>query len=81
MKIYVLTIVDLERVGFNPKDVEVYTDMDSAVASMRKQYLEAFEKWGNGKDPDAQDDSDYQFTNHYAYIFGEHYWDIFEKEV
>ena len=40
MKIYILTIVDLQNVGFNPKDVEVFTDSTKANERMKELYLE-----------------------------------------
>jgi len=80
MKIYVLSIIDLENVGYSTKDVEVYTNKEEATESMRKQYLKTCEEWGID-DPYEDDNMDHSFTSNYAFIFGEHYWDIFEKEI
>lgn len=82
MKIYILTIIDLRDVGYNCKDVKVYTDKASATEEMRKQYLEKFKELRDAdEDPYAPDTMDYQFEPSYAYLFGEYYWDIFEKEI
>lgn len=49
---------------------------------MRKQYLEKFKELHDAnEDPYAPDTMDYQFTDDYAYLFGEYYWDIFEREI
>ena len=82
-KIYILTIVDLDGYGYNPKDVEVFPTEEMATERMRELYLKDCKKWGIENPYD--DDSDglmHQFCEGaYAYIFGEHYYDIFEKEI
>lgn len=81
-KIYILVFNDLRNCGYNCKDVKVYTDKASATEEMRKQYLEKFKELHNtDEDPYVQHTMDYQFTDGYAYLFGEYYWDIFEKEI
>lgn len=91
-KIYILTIIDLRNNGYNCKDVKVYTDKASAIEEMRNQYLEKFKELHDAdEDPYAPDTMDYQFDSSYvfvregacafAYLFGEYYWDIFEREV
>lgn len=82
MKIYILTIVDLERVGFNPKDVEVFTDADKANERMKELYLEQCERYGI-KEPFNEDAMGFDYgygEGSYAYTT-DHYFDIFAKEV
>jgi hypothetical protein len=82
-KIYILVINDLRNVGYNCKDVEVFTDEPSATERMTELYLKAFKEC-RGEDEDPFDNGnhiDYQHTGRYAYIFGEYYFDIFEKEI
>lgn len=84
MKIYILVINDLRNVGYNCKDVEVFTDEPSATERMTELYLNAFKDYygeDSGIDPFDEDTMDYQLTGKYAYIFGEYYFDIFEKEI
>lgn len=38
MKIYILTFVDLNNVGYNPKDVEVFKTREEAVKRMIDDY-------------------------------------------
>lgn len=82
-KIYILVFVDLRNNGYNCKDVKVYTDKVSATKEMREQYFDKFRELHDPEkeDPFTQDSMDYQFTDGYAYLFGEYYWDIFEKEI
>ena len=83
-KIYILTINDLNNVGYNCKDVEVFANKEDATERMRELYLDAFNNcWGNNENEDPYDKNtmDYQFADNFAYIFGEYYLDIFEKEV
>lgn len=81
-KIYILVFNDLRNNGYNCKDIKVYTDKVSATEEMRKQYLEKFKELHDAnEDPYAPDTMDYQFTDDYAYLFGEYYWDIFEREI
>lgn len=83
-KIYILVINDLRNMGYNCKDVEVFTDNDSADKRMRELYLKAFKECrGETEDPFNDDTHmDYQYTEGcYSYIFGEYYFDIFEKEI
>jgi len=80
-KIYILVINDLRNVGYNCKDVEVFTKKEDATRRMRELYLKAFKEC-RGEDEDPYDGGlDYQYTKDYSYIFGEYYFDIFEKEV
>lgn len=81
-KIYILVFNDLRNNGYNCKDVKVYTDKVSATEEMRKQYLDKFYEYNiRSADPYEQNTMDYQFTDGYAYLFGEYYWDIFEREI
>lgn len=80
MKIYILTIVDLQNVGFNPKDVEVFTDSTKANERMKELYLEQCERYGH-EHPFESDDISYGYgEGSYAYTT-DHYFDIFEKEI
>lgn len=77
MKIYILTFVDLNNVGYNPKGVEVFKTREEAV----KRMVDAFKAKG-GKNINTATMIDDNCDNYsYAYIFGEYYWDIFEKEI
>ena len=81
-KIYILVINDLRNMGYNCKDVEVFTDKADATRRMRELYLKAFKECrGEDEDPYEENCLDYQYTKDYSYIFGEYYFDIFEKEV
>ena len=81
MKIYILAINDLHNVGYNCKDVEVFTKKEDATRRMRELYLNAFKEcYGDEEDP-YDGGLDYQYTKDYSYIFGEYYFDIFEKDV
>lgn len=45
-------------------------------------YLKAYKDvFGDEGDPYEENCFDYQYTKDYSYIFGEYYFDIFEKEV
>lgn len=83
MKIYILTITDLRDYGYQCKDVEVFTDEPSATERMTELYLNAFKECYGDSDADPFEENvmDYQLTGRYAYVFGEYYFDIFEKEV
>lgn len=82
MKIYILAINDLHNVGYNCKDVEVFTKKEDATRRMRELYLKASKELHDAdEDPYAPDTMDYQFESSYAYFFREYYWDIFEKEI
>lgn len=49
---------------------------------MRELYLKAYKDvFGDEGDPYEENCFDYQYTKDYSYIFGEYYFDIFEKEV
>ena len=79
-KIYILVINDLRNVGYNCKGVEVFTKKEDATERMRELYIEnCKELWIDA--PYDVDTIEHQFTNDFAYIFGEYYYDIFEKEV
>ena len=82
MKIYILTIVDLENVGFNPKDVEVFTDYTKANERMKELYLEQCKKYGIAEPfNEGAMGCDYGYgEGSYAYTT-DHYFDIFEKEI
>lgn len=80
MKIYVLVTVDLENYGFPAKRVDLFARKEDATSMMRKQYINACKKMKIG-DPFTNDSIDGQFTDIYAYIHGEYYWDIFEEEM
>ena len=81
-KIYILTINDIRNTGYNCKDVEVFTEKKNATARMRELYLKAYKDvFGDEGDPYEQDSMDYQYTKDFAFVFGEYYLDIFEKEV
>jgi hypothetical protein len=83
MKIYILAINDLHNVGYNCKDVEVFTKKEDATRRMRELYLNAFKECYGDSDADPFEENvmDYQYTKDFSYIFGEYYFDIFEKEV
>lgn len=82
MKIYVLTIVDLRNVGFNAKDVEVFTDKGKASARMYQLYNDFAKDYGIEDPFDGEGGITYDFNAEgYAYVFGEYYLDIFEKEI
>lgn len=80
MKIYILVINDIERVGYSCKGVEIFKTIEEAKERMKELYLERCEEW-DIKDPLADGNFDYNLGSDYAYIFGEYYLDIFEKEV
>ena len=81
MKIFILVINDLRHVGYNCKDVEVFTEVKKATERMRELYLKACEEMGV-EDPYAENTLNNAFAeDSYAYVFGECYLDIFEKEV
>ena len=77
-ELFILTIVDTNNVGFNPKDVEVFPNYESAEARMTELYNEECER--QGLDPNATDDFDQMNGEWYAYCHGV-YWDIFVKSV
>lgn len=79
MKIYVLTIVDTQNYGFNPQDVEVYTDIKKANERMKSLYLARCKE--EGIETPYEGDSMYGITEDcYAFV---NWWyvDIFEREV
>ena len=82
-KIYILVFNDVLNYGYNCKNVNVYTDKMSAVKEMRRQYFDKFREFRDpeSEDPFSPDSIDYAFYDDYAYIIGEYYWDIFEREV
>ena len=84
MTLYILVINDLRNVGFNAKDVEVFTEVKKATERMRELYLVAC-KDCHITDPFDENDGlsmEHQFVEDgYAYVFGEYYFDIFKKEV
>lgn len=82
-KIYILTINDLHNVGYQTKDIEVFTDKPSATERMKELFVKAFKEiYGEDEDPfDESNTIDHQFTGDFAFIFGEYYLDIFEKEI
>lgn len=76
-KIYILTFVDLNNVGYNPKDVEVFKTREAAVSRMVEDY-----KSKGGEDIGTEPDYlNYCDGYSYAYTEGGYYWDIFEKEI
>lgn len=79
-KIYILVINDLRNVGYNCKGVEVFTKKEDATERMRELYIENCKELGIDY-PYEEDTIEHQFTNDFAYIFGEYYYDIFDKEV
>lgn len=77
MKIYILTFVDVNNVGYNPKYVEVFKTREEAVKRMIKDYIA---KEGGTVNPE-RDYPNYCDGHSYAYIGFDYYWDIFEKEI
>lgn len=80
MKIFILTNIDLCEVGYNAKDVEVFTEKEKATERMRELYVAACEKC-DIKDPFEQHSIMNECSDDFAYVFGKYYFDIFEKEV
>ena len=80
MKIYVLVINDLEKVGYSCKGVEVFNTFENAKLRLTELYLDRCKEW-NIEDPYEEGAFDYALGSDYAYIFGEYYLDIFEQEI
>lgn len=79
MIIYILTIADYENYGYGTMNADVFFTKEEATEKMREQYLERCNEW---KITEPYNNSDsWSFTDDYAYISGEFYWDIFTKEI
>lgn len=82
MKLHILTIVDLDNVGYTPKDVEVFHSREELNKRMTELYLNACEKRGIEEPFNTDETIDYGYCEYsYAYIFGYCYFDAFVKEV
>lgn len=82
MKIFVLTIIDLQDVGYCPKDVEVFTTREDAGKRMRELYIKYAEKAKIENPFDGQHTIDYQFAEDcYASVWDYCYLDIWEREI
>lgn len=77
MKIYILSILDLNNYGFGTKDVEVFKTREEAISRMLEDYKS---KGGKSIDP-KNNYPDYCDRYSYAYMESGYYWDIFEKEI
>jgi len=84
-----MTRLDLNNYGYNPKSVEVSTDLNHINEVMKAEYLEKAKEYGVSEE-DALDDYfsqrpmsvDCQFyEDNYAYISSDYYWDIFVADV
>ena len=76
-KIYVLTISD----GCAVQGVELFTEVEKANEVMRGRYVGVCEECGI-EEPFEKHNFDCGFEeNHFAYVEGECYMDIFEREI
>lgn len=87
MKVYVMTRMDINSYGYNPKSVEVSTDLNHLNEVMKAEYLAKAKDYGLSEAVALDEEPDkcavmFQFCeNNYAYIEFDYYWDIFEAEV
>ena len=80
-KIYILTVVDLEKVGYQCSDVRVFNNLEEANEVMASEYNERCKEW-DIEDPFEQGTLEFGYDKYnFAFVFGECYWDIFEKEI
>lgn len=81
MKLYIVTIVDVNGYGFNPSSVKVFTSEKEAKKFIWDEYVEKCIKWHLS--PFENNDITHQISEgmEYAYIADTYYWDLFEKEL
>ena len=81
MKLYIVTIVDVNGYGFNPSSVKVFTSEKEAKKFIWDEYSEKCVK--ARLSPFAENDITHQISDSvdYAYIADTYYWDLFEKEL
>lgn len=78
--IYILTVVDLVRVGYNVDNVYVFDKIEDATSLMKEEYLNKCKE--EGIENPMEDCYDYQYSeNGFAYIQGKYYWDIFTRKL
>ena len=83
MKLYIVTIMDINRYGYNPSSVKIFTNeleakkfiWDSYIEKCVEHHLSPFEEKGNEIMHQMND------SVNYAYIADYYYWDLFEKEL
>lgn len=81
MKIYIVSFVDLENVGYQASEVNVFTSYHDAKEYIEQAYLKACKKEGIEEPFSDEISIDYGIGFYHAYIFGKYYWDIFDKEM
>ena len=85
-RFYILTFVDLVKMGYNVSDVFMFDSIELAIKKMKEMYLQYCEQ-EDIDDPMATDSYDHEFSesgefgNGFAYINGKYYWDIFNKDL
>ena len=80
-RFYILTFVDLVKMGYNVSDVFMFDSIELANKKMKEMYLQYCEQ-EDIDDPMTTDSYDYEFSeNSFAYINGKYYWDIFNKDL
>lgn len=80
-RFYILTFVDLVKMGYNVSDVFMFDSIELANKKMKEMYLQYCEQ-EDIDDPMATDSYDYEFSeNSFAYINGKYYWDIFNRDL
>lgn len=79
-KIYIITFIDLNNMGYTPAKVYVDTTEEDAKARVKDEYLKKCKEVGI-KNPFDKGTINHQLGDNFAYIFDACYWDIFEKEI
>lgn len=80
-RFFILTLVDLNSVGYRTSNVKLYDDLEKANDEMKRQYLEKC-KENNIEEPFSEYYYSHEFEeNDYAYIEGKYYWDIFNRDI
>lgn len=85
MKIYIVTHIDLDNVGYTPKEVYTFKTRKDAVEKMKELYEQVTKEKGI-EDPYAKDSADYHCDFGDApfipYAFcTDHYIDFFESDL
>lgn len=82
-----MTRMDIQNYGFNPRSVEVSTDLNHLNELMKEEYIAKAKDYNITKAVALDEEPDknavvLQFCeNTYAYIEFDYYWDIFETEM
>ena len=80
-RFYILTFVDLVKMGYNVSDVFMFDSIELANKKMKEMYLQYCEQ-EDIDDPMTTDSYDHEFgENGFAYINGKYYWDIFNRDL